>query len=589
MGPIRWASCTQDSTAILFRLHGVSQRRRQGSSADELGGWQRVCAVLLFCAAVTVAAPAQTFTTLLNFDGSNGTDPYVMALVQGIDGNFYGTTSNVQNINGGTVFKITPEGTLTTLYNFCPQTPCVDGTQPYAAPILGTDENFYGTTHEGGVNNHGTVFKMTPGGALTTLYSFCIKTNCVDGYHPHGVLVQATDGNFYGTTKHGGANAWGTVFKITASGTLTTIYSFNVTDGANPTDGLIQATDGNLYGTTGAGGNVSCSAPNGCGTVFKITTGGVLTTLHNFSGVDGAAPVAGVVQASDGNLYGTTQFGGAQNMGAIFKITTGGTLTTMHSFNGGASQPLAGLIQATDGNFYGTTSRGSNPLVCAPAGCGTVFMMTPRGTVTTLHSFDLTDGSNPDGGLLQGTDGTFYGATQTGGSGGANEGTVFNLSVGLGPFVSLQRYVGKVSQPDGILGQGFTGTSGVFFNGTPASYTVVSDTYLTTKVPAGATTGALAVTTPGGTLTSNQAFRVTPQVLSFSPPSGEVGTVVTITGVSLTQAIGVGFGDYLPAKFIVNSDTQVTATVPKGAKTGPVGIETPGGIGISTAKFTVTP
>ena len=588
MGPIRLASYPQDSTAVLFRIHGASQGRGRGGSL-ELGRWQGACAVLLFCAAVTMAAPAQTLTTLLTFDGSNGSDPYVMALVQGTDGNFYGTTSNVQFTNGGTVFKTTAAGTLTTLYNFCPQTPCVDGTQPYAAPILGIDGNFYGTTHEGGVMNHGTVFKMTPGGALTTLYSFCLKANCADGYHPHGVLVQATDGNFYGTTKHGGANAWGTVFKITPSGTLTTIYSFNVSDGANPTDGLIQASDGNLYGTTGGGGNLSCSAPNGCGTVFKITTGGQLTTLHNFSGVDGATPVAGVVQASDGNLYGTTQLGGTQNMGAIFKITTSGTLTPMHNFNSGASQPLAGLIQATDGNFYGTTSRGGNPLVCAPAGCGTVFMMTPGGTVTTLHTFDLSDGSNPDGGLLQGTDGTFYGTTQNGGSGGANDGTLFSLSVGLGPFVSLQRYLGKVNQPDGVLGQGFTGTSGVFFNGTPANYTVVSDTYLTTKVPAGAETGSLTVITPGGTLTSNRPFRVTPQVLSFSPPSGAVGTVVTITGVSLTQALGVGFGDYVPAKFTVNSDTQVTATVPKGAKTGPVGIETPGGIGISTTKFTVMP
>ena len=196
--------------------------------------------------------------------------------------------------------------------------------------------------------------------------------------------------------------------------------------------------------------------------------------------------------------------------------------------------------------------------------------------------------------MLQATNGTFYGSTTYGGITSdpcpANGcGTLFSLSTGLGPFVAFVRNSAKVGQIGGILGQEFTGTTAVSLNGTPASFRVVSDTYIRATVPAGATTGPATVTTPSGTLTSNQSFRVTPQLLSFSPPSGPVGTQVTITGVSLTQTTGVGFGDYTPASFTVNSDTQVIATVPTGAKTGPVGVRTQGGTAISSATFTVTP
>jgi uncharacterized repeat protein (TIGR03803 family) len=237
-------------------------------------------------------------------------------------------------------------------------------------------------------------------------------------------------------------------------------------------------------------------------------------------------------------------------------------------------------VQATDGNFYGTTNWGG------AGGYGALFEITPAGMLTTLHSFSTADGYGNKFTLLQGTDGKFYGSTEIGGPLGS--GTIYILDNGLGPFVSFLRNQAKVGQTFGVLGQGLTGTTSVSFNGTPATFTVLRDTFLTAVVPAGATTFPVTVTTPSGLLTSNTAFRVTPQVLSFDPPSGPAGTVVTITGVSLTQTTGVGFGDYVPANFTVNSDTQVTATVPTGAKTGAVGVQTPGGTGVSSAAFTVT-
>ncbi len=411
----------------------------------KLNWGKRAYAVFLLCAATAIALPAQiTFTTLHSFDKTDGYGPN--GLVQATDGNFYGTTeeggaSDACYQQCGTVFKITPSGTLTTLYSFCSQGGCTDGDSPVAGLIQGTDGNFYGTTAYGGANSPdaGTIFKITPTGTLTTLYSFCSQSGCTDGYGPLGALVQATDGNFYGTTYGGGANGVGTVFKITPSGTLTTLYSFRFcyeggcTDGDSPYAALVQATDGNFYGTTDAGG---ANAQINAGTVFKITPSGALTTLYSFcsqSGcTDGRAPYKALVQATDGNFYGTTYEGGANNpgiAGTVFKITPSGALTTLYSFcsQSGCTDgrgPYAALVQATDGNFYGTTVYGG------ANGNGTVFKITPSGALTTLYSFCsqhesgfCTDGSGPVGALVQATNGNFYGTTHDGGANGY--GTVF--------------------------------------------------------------------------------------------------------------------------------------------------------------------
>jgi uncharacterized protein (TIGR03437 family) len=355
---------------------------------------------------MAIISSAQTLTTLVSFNGTDGVEPDYGSLVQGTDGNFYGTTYSGGANNTGTVFKVTPGGTLTTLYSFTGGT---DGEYPYAGLVQASDGNFYGTTYGGGCCD-GTVFKITPGGTLTTLYGF---TGGADGGSPSGALVQATDGNFYGTTRSGGANGGGTVFKVTPGGTLTTLYSFGAagTDGAQPYAGVIQGTDGNFYGTTYTGH-----------TVFKITPGGMLTTLHTFSGPDGGDPLDALVQASDGNFYGTTSSGGSESVGTIFKITPGGTLTTLHDFTDGATdgaRPYAGLIQGTDGNFYGTTEGGGT------SGDGTIFKITPSGVLTILHNFNGTDGFRPYAGLIEGTDGNLYGTTE-----GAL-GTVFVLQTTL--------------------------------------------------------------------------------------------------------------------------------------------------------------
>jgi len=362
----------------------------------------------------------------MNFDGANGAYPGA-PLIQGTDGNFYGTTAKGGANGYGTVFKITPAGTLTTLHSF----DGTDGYEPLAGLVQASDGNFYGTTYQGGTDGAGTVFKITPTGTLTTLHSF----DGTDGNGPEAGLVQANDGNFYGTTYYGGNGGCqlpgcGTVFKITSGGALTTLHSFAGADGAAPLAGLVQAADGNFYATTVYGGTYND------GTVFKITSGGALTTLYSFcaqTGCNGTYPSAGLVQATDGNFYGTAFYGGTYNDGTVFKITSEGTLTTLYSLGGGAgANPwAAALVQATDGSFYGTALNGGT------YGDGVVFKITSSGTLTTLHSFNSSDGANPQGGLVQATDGNFYGTTFFG---GANDncaappngcGTVFRLAVGL--------------------------------------------------------------------------------------------------------------------------------------------------------------
>ena len=384
----------------------------------ELNGGKKVYAIFVLCAATAISLPAQTFTTLFSFDGNeigstDGYDPYFGALVQATNGDFYGTTIGGGTGGWGTLFKITPSGVLTTLYNFCYPTCAVSGGMPWAGLLQARNGDLYGTTPSGGENGVcpglgcGTVYKITPGGSLTTLYTFCSQSGCTDGSGPNGGLVQATNGDLYGMSRGGGANNGGTVYKITSSGTLTTLYSF-------------------------------CSQ-SGC--------------------TDGSGPYAGLIQATDGNLYGTTNHGGANGDGTVFKITPGGTLTTLYSF-------------------------------CSQTGC--------------------TDGSGLITGLVQATNGKFYGTTQAGGA-HQNSGTIFSLSVGLGPFVETQTTSGKVGAAVKILGTNLAGATSVTFNGTAAVFTVNSTgSAISATVPSGATTGTVEVVTPRGRLMSNVPFRVLP-------------------------------------------------------------------------------
>lgn len=433
-----------------------------------------IIAAILLMLAASIAAPAQTLTTLHSFDYTDGANP-LARMIQTTNGNLYGTTAYGALRNGdGTVFQISPDRTLTTLHRFCSRgaSGCTDGSTPLGALVQATNGNLYGTTVNGGAGGGGTVFKITPSGILTILHSFCAQGGgCSDGLEPEASLVQGTDGNFYGTTQSGGTNGFGTIFKITPSGILSTMYAFcsqsSCADGAVPLSALAEATNGNFYGTTYAGG------VNNHGTVFKISPSGTLTTLYSFcsqsSCDDGQYPQAALVQATDGNFYGTTFFGGANlacasngspaGCGTIFKITPTGNLTTLYSFciqTGCPDGQNPGLVvQATDRNLYGTTQGGGAVGTCfaAGVGCGTAFKITPSGAMTTLYSFcsqsNCADGANPDAALAQDTDGTFYGTTHSGGASGACTGgcgTVFSLAVGLGAFLQMNPASGKVGE-----------------------------------------------------------------------------------------------------------------------------------------------
>ena len=523
---------------LLVRHSSVLTRKLQtdASRSEDRSTWrlQKHCLPFVFLVIMSVVSAAQTFTMLAQFDGANGGTP-VGPLVQGFNGDLYGTSefagSHGGTNFGGTAFSITTGGTLTTVYNFCVggSGNCTDGYNPTAGLARDASGNFYGTASSGGAHGpflaYGTGFKVTPSGTRTTLYSFCAQSGCSDGTNPNGGVILASNGNLYGTTVSGGTHSSGTVFKMTTGGTLTTLHNFcslaSCADGSQPQASPIQASDGNFYGTTYAGGT------NSKGIVFKMTANGTLTTLYPFcslaSCADGAQPYAKLVQGADGILYGTTTSGGKFNKGTVFKITTAGKLTTLYSFCTKAAcadgeTPLGALIQATDGNFYGTTFLGG------AKNQGTIFELKTPSALTTLYSFcpqsGCPDGANPIAGLVQDTNGEFYGTAMDGGSaafscdgagnGGTSAGcgTVFSLSVGLKAFISLLSTSGKVGSKVGILGDGFSSSSVVKFNGVTATSTLTEPGLLTATVPAGASDGFVTVTTGATTLTSTQKYVV---------------------------------------------------------------------------------
>jgi uncharacterized repeat protein (TIGR03803 family) len=352
----------------------------------------------------------QTLTTLWQFSGGGDGAAPVAGLVEGSGSNFFGTTQVGGASGSGTVFSVSSSGGLTNLWSF---TGGMDGGEPSAGLALGIDGNFYGTTVSGGANGWGTVFKITPAGTLTTLAQFNFATN---GANPVAGLVQGSDDNFYGTTLNGGAARLGTVFQITPSGTLTTLFNFEgVPNGSNPGVGLVQGSDSNFYGSTRDGGTFDA------GMAFKITSAGTLSWLASFAGdPDDQGGSSALVQGSDSNFYGTTFRGGEKVKGTVFAMTSQGTLTTLNSlFVVGDAGPIAGLVEGSDGDFYGTTAAGG-------IGFGALFKITSAGTLTTLYNFTGgADGAGPDANLVQGSDGNFYGTTSRGGTN--NAGTIFQL------------------------------------------------------------------------------------------------------------------------------------------------------------------
>ena len=340
--------------------------------------------ILGMCLLVSTAV-GQTLTTLHNFcSPTNCSDGGLVnaGVIQGKDGNFYGTT--FKGAAGyGTVYKITPSGTLTVLHTF---TGKADGGNAYAGVIQASDGNLYGTTQLG------TIYRVTPTGSFKMLHKFSAGTQVNAG------LLQAKDGNFYGATA-----TLDTVFKMTPAGVVTTLHTFKGPDGANPLGTLIQASDGNFYGTTQYGGT-SSNCAGGCGTVYKITPAGVFTSIASFSFANGSVLWAGLVEGSDGNFYVTTSLG--ENGGTVCKITPAGVITVLAS----PIDSYSTLLEASDGDFFGTAVYGVGQ------DGGLVFEMSPKGAISILYGFNGPDGLFPFAGLTRGTDGNLYGTTSAGGA-----------------------------------------------------------------------------------------------------------------------------------------------------------------------------
>jgi uncharacterized repeat protein (TIGR03803 family) len=404
--------------------------------------WVAFCIALMGVSS-TFAQTNITFNTIIMLDGTDCSSPEAI-LVQANDGNFYGTTRNGGAFGLGNIFQMTPAGTLTTLFSFIftndPDNNSYPyGTHPEAPLIQGNDGNLYGTTQDGGTNGDGTVFCITTNGVL----NYSVTLTKAEGANISAGLVQGSDDNFYGVAINGGSGLGGgykgTIFKMTPGGTVSNLFSFGPqivpsSAGSYPNGSLVEGKDGDFYGATQTG------AHNGDGAIYKIDANGNFTPLYAFAGRGGQDPTGPFVLGNDGNFYGMTVSGGTYGLGTIFKVTTNGTLTYLVNFNGtnGANenpieyQPNYGpLVLATDGNFYGTTPSGG------ASNDGTIFMMTPSGTLTTLYSFiGGTNGANPTG-LIQAKDGNFFGTTtftsEAGNGRGIGNGTIFRVSIPLQP------------------------------------------------------------------------------------------------------------------------------------------------------------
>jgi uncharacterized repeat protein (TIGR03803 family) len=454
-------------------------------------GFALACATLLTLS-LAVSARAQTVTILAGFNGANGDSPN--AVVQGTDGNFYGAALSGGAFGHGDVFRVTPTGEITAIYSFgCTQATCYVN-EPYSM-VLGSDGSLYGVSLYGGKSpGQGSIYRMTLDGEFSGVYTFSPN----DGENPTSI-AQSSDGNLFGTASNGGEFGHGTFFRISTTGEVKGLHAFcsqpGCMDGEFPLS-AIQGRDGNFYGVANQGG------ANGYGAIFELTAAGSYRVLYSFCSLptceDGGDPVS-IVQDNDGNFFGTTLCcGGAEKFGTVFELTANHQFKHLYSFiphiDGG--EPTAGATLANDGNLYGVNLYGGD-------GSGTIYEVTPQGDFSLLYTF--TGNGDPYAPLFQGTDGNFYGTTDP----YSGYGTFFRLSNNLSPLVKTVPVAGPIGNTVLILGNNLTGSTSVTFNGVAAEFTVASDTYIEATVPAGATTGFVSVVTPAGRLDSNPQFVVT--------------------------------------------------------------------------------
>src|ERR1035441_531534 len=557
------------------------QGRRSGMTAIAV----TVIAVVVMFAGAAVPAQAQTPTVLHTFTiGSTDACKPEGNIVQGRDGNMYGGGAVCGGNGSGAIYKISPAG-VESMFFSCPGTWLYCGG---AGLTLGSDGNFYGACEAGNpATGLGSIFRLTPAGVFTDLHDFTgVNGDSLPVYPP----IQASDGNFYGVSGNE-VQICGNVYRMTPAGVYTNLHTFSGSD-CHPSN-LVQASDGNLYGTL-----ADCAVVSTDGCVYRISTAGVFQEIPDFGLTTGDVPCTGLIQGKDGKLYGATNSGAANGWGNIYKLTTAGVATDLHDFNNATDAacvnnagPPVNMLQVADGTFYGV-----NPAYGLYG--GSIYKLTSA-NVFSAWMFPSTDvdGNSPSSTLIQNTNGLVYGTTPAGGFIPPNcpqgcQGTFFSVATGDKPFVSLEptEKTGNVGASVGMFGQGFTSASVVKFGGVAAtSVTRSGTTYLTAVVPAGAHTGAVTVTTGTTTLTSPQTYNVKPKITSFTPPSGPPATLVTINGTGLIQASAVKFGTVKATTFTVESDSRVTAVVPSGLAAGVVtiSITTPGGTANSPTKFTV--
>jgi len=475
-----------------------------------------LCALALALGALAAtSAMAQTYSQFYVFSDTGDlpfTPAYPTNMIEGWDGQLYSTAFEYPNGDAaGAIYALSTAGAETAIYDV--PTGGGQGSICDSGVIQGTDGNLYGVCVQGGTgtacsNNCGTVYRFS-GGMADILHNFQGGT---DGAWPDGPMIQASDGNFYGITEYGGSSACaegcGTIFKITSAGAYSIFHTFKNTasDGYGPQPGLVQGKDGALYGAaylTATGG-----------AIFRITLAGKISYIHTFTAtVDNSCPNGGLTLGSNGDLYGTTPgscAGDAFEYGTVYELTDTGTFTPLHAFSGPAGDgdnPIGGMIQATDGNFYGLT-MGTNP--AGDGGAGSLYQMTPAGAVTLLHTFNYeTDFSNPLA-LVQHTDGTIYGVAANNNcpSGECGLGGVFTLGISAKAFVKLQSTSGAPGAEINIIGQNLNQATAVDFNGTAAAFTVSSPTQIVATVPAAAATGFVTVKLKKQTLKSSVKFTV---------------------------------------------------------------------------------
>jgi uncharacterized repeat protein (TIGR03803 family) len=474
-----------------FTAAGLVSRKRISMT-------KRTLIILLGLVAMTINSPAQTFTTLVNLDTTTTGSSANLSL-QGIDGNLYGTMSAGGAYGHGTIFRMTPRGQLTTLYNFCATPNCPDGAAP-GALLQAINSSLYGITGAGGAGGNGTVFEFTPAGEFKTLYSFCSDPNtCTDGWGAT-TLVPAANGNFYGLTTQGSANCvWantgGAFFEISPNGTFTVIAPICQQDGGSlPPTLLAQGNDGDFFAYTYS--DFLAHSFVGSGAFYKITPQGSITGAWGMC-VDKRCeelvhPMS-AIEVPSGDFWGTWR--GGSDGGGIFKFTEVG------QFKSACSCPGVELtVVGSDGNLYGSSAASAQGAV--------IEFTTPPATVTTIHNFEGTDGN---GGTtsLQDTNGDFYGLTYGGGA--HSDGTIFRLSTGLSPFVAMLPSAGRSGSAVFIKGTGISGATQVTFNGVAAKFVKASPSALKAIVPAGLSGPVnIEVTAPSGPLQGNVPFRVLP-------------------------------------------------------------------------------